>query len=219
VVGGRRHSVSLTVLLTRPEGRNEELAERLRGEGLTVVVEPLVAVEPLETGPIDVGAYDWVVVTSATGARLLRRRMTGPPRRVAAVGRATAAAWGEPVDLIPTRSSQDGLLAELPRPAGRVLLAAAEGARPLLAEELGADFVALYRTIEREPDHLPDADLAVVASPSGARSLARHPGPRRVVTIGAETSGAAREAGLDVVAEAETQDADGLVAAVLRAAR
>jgi len=211
--------VPLTVLLTRPEGRNEELAERLRGEGLSVVVEPLVAVEPLETGPIDVARYDWVVVTSATGARLLRERMTGRPRRVAAVGRPTAAAWGEPVDLIPAYAGQEGLLAELPRPAGRVLLAAAEGARRLLVDELDADFVALYRTVERHRAHLPDADLAVLASPSAARSLARRDDPPPVVTIGSETTTAAREAGLQVAAQADTQDIDGLAAAVLRVAR
>jgi len=211
--------VPLTVLLTRPEGRNEELAGRLRREGLTVVVEPLVAVEPLETGPIDVTGYDWVVVTSATGARLLRERMTGRPRRIAAVGETTAAAWDEPVDLIPVHASQDGLLSELPRPAGRVLLAAAEGARRLLVDELGADHVALYRTVERHAGDLPAADLAVLASPSAARALARHDAPPPVVTIGAETTRAARGAGLDVAAEAETQDADGLAAAVLRAAR
>jgi len=211
--------VPLTVLLTRPEGRNEELAERLRREGLTVVVEPLVAVEPLETGPVDVSGYDWVVVTSATGARLLRERMLGRPRRIAAVGEATAAAWGEPVDLIPARSSQDGLLAELTSPAGRVLLAAAEGARRLLVDELDADFVALYRTVERRPPSLPEAGLAVVASPSAARSLARHAEPPPVVSIGPETTLAARAAALRVAAEADSQDTDGLAAAVLRAAR
>ena len=145
--------------------------------------------------------------------------MTGRPRRVAAVGEATAAAWGEPVDLVPARSSQDGLLAELPRPAGRLLLAAAEGARRLLVDELGADFVALYRTVEWRPARLPAADLAVLASPSAARSLARHAAPPPVVTIGPETTRAARDAGLNVAAEADTQDPDGLAAAVLRAAR
>ena len=219
MVGGRRHAVPLTVLLTRPEGRNEELAGRLRDQGLAVVVEPLVAVEPLETGPIELSGYDWVVVTSATGARLLRERMTGRARRVAAVGAATAAAWDEPVDLVPSRSSQDGLLAELPRPAGRVLLAAAEGARRLLVDELGADFVALYRTVERRPPSLPAADLAVLASPSAARALAHHGTAPPVVTIGPETTAAARRAGLEIAAEASGPDTDGLVAAVLRAAR
>ena len=45
----------LTVVLTRPEGRNEGLAGELRARGLEVCVEPLVEIEPLDTGPIDVG--------------------------------------------------------------------------------------------------------------------------------------------------------------------
>ena len=69
-------------------------------------------------------------------------------------------------------STQEGLLAELPRPAGRVLFAGAEGARRLLVDELGADFVALYRTTPLVPDEAPEGDLAVVASPSAARALA-----------------------------------------------
>jgi uroporphyrinogen-III synthase len=213
--------VPLTVLLTRPEGRNEALAGRLREAGLEVVVEPLVAIEPLETGPVDVDGYDWVVVTSATGAELLRARMRGTPRNVAAIGPATAEAWGERVALVPALPSQEGLLAELPRPAGRVLLAAAEGARRLLVDELDADFVALYRTVERLPEAAPASDLVVLASPSAARAFARlRPAARtRAVSIGAETTRAAHAAGLDVVAEAASADLEGLAAAVLRAAR
>jgi uroporphyrinogen-III synthase len=100
-----------------------------------------------------------------------------------------------------------------------VLLAAAEGARSLLVDELNADFVALYRTVELRPDRLPPADLAVLASPSAARALARQDESPPVVSIGPETSRAARAAGLRVAAEATSQDVDGLVAAVLRAAR
>ena len=111
---------------------------------------PLIAIEPLGDGPIDVSGYDWVVVTSANGARELRRRMRGAPRRVAAIGRATAEALGG-ADLVPRVSTQEGLLAELPRPAGRVLFAAAEGARRLLPDTLEADVIALYRTVLLAP--------------------------------------------------------------------
>ena len=37
----------MRILLTRPEGRNEELADELKKRGHDVVVEPLIAVEPL----------------------------------------------------------------------------------------------------------------------------------------------------------------------------
>jgi len=135
---------------------------------------------------------------------------------VAAIGRTTAEAWGR-VDLVPRRSTQEGLLAELPRPAGRVLFAGAEGARPLLAAELGADVVALYRAKPIEPAEPVEGDLAVVASPSAARALAAANAAIPVVSIGRETSSAARDAGLRVVGEAETQDVEGLVSAVVAA--
>ena len=201
-------------MLTRPAGRNEKLRDRLLAAGHEVVVCPLVAVEPIGTGAIDVTGYDWVVVTSATGAGELRRRAAGRPRRVAAIGRATAEAWGAEVDLVPRVSTQEGLLAELPRPAGRVLFAGAEGARRLLVEELEADFVPLYRTKALRPEHPPSGDLVVLASPSAARALAALEAAMPAVSIGPETTAAAEAEGLTVAAEAETHDLDGLVAAV-----
>jgi uroporphyrinogen-III synthase len=135
---------------------------------------------------------------------------------VAAIGPATAQAWGD-VDLVAAVSTQEGLLAELPRPAGRVLFAGAEGARRLLVDELGADFVALYRTKALRPDELPRGDLVVVASPSAARALADLDSTLPVVSIGPETSAAARGAGLAIVAEAPSPGLDGLVSALAEA--
>ena len=206
----------MRILLTRPEGRNEALAARLRAQGHEAVVIPLIAVEPLGDDPIDLDGYDWLVVTSRTGAREIGRRGRGRPGRVAAIGHATAAALGG-VDLVPAVSTQEGLLAELPRPAGRVLFAGAEGARRLLVDELGADFVATYRTRELPPEAPLAADLAVLASPSAARAFAAAAADIPAVSIGPETTRAANEAGVRVVAEASTQDVDGLVDAVTRA--
>lgn len=132
---------------------------------------------------------------------------------MAAIGRATAEAWGD-VHLVPETATQEGLLAELPRPAGRVLFAGAEGARRLLVDELGADFVALYRTVPVAAAGPVEGDLAVVASPSAARALAVLTTAVPVVSIGPETTRAAVESGLRVAAEARTADLEGLVAAV-----
>jgi len=200
------------VVVTRPRGQEGEISARLESLGHDVLFCPLIAVEPVG-GPVDVSGYDWVVVTSPNGARELRERMRGTPSRVAAIGAATAEALGG-ADLVPRVSTQEGLLAELPRPAGRVLFAGAAGARPLLADELGADVVTLYRTVELEPEHVPDGDVVVLASASAARAYARTGAAMPAVSIGPETTRAARAAGVDVVAEAETHDLEGLVAAV-----
>ena len=207
----------MRILLTRPEGRNDELAEQLRALGHEVLCEPLIALDPLGDEPIELDGYDWLIVTSVTGAREIRRRGRGRARRRAAIGRATAEVLGG-ADLIPRVSTQEGLLAELPRPAGRVLFAGAEGARRLLVEALDAAFLPLYRTRELRPE-LPDADLAVLASPSAARAFAAAGGKPHVVSIGPETTAAAKALGIRVVGEAPTHDLGGLVDAVTAARR
>jgi uroporphyrinogen-III synthase len=201
------------ILLTRPEGRNEQLAEALRAQGHDVVREPLIEVEPTGDEPIEVDGYDWLIVTSVTGANELRRRARGRARRVAAIGRATADALGS-ADLVPRVSTQEGLLAELPRPAGRVLFAGAEGARRLLVEELAADFVPLYRTRGLKPEQVPEADVVVLASPSAARAFAALGGEIAAVSIGPETTKAAERHGIRVIREAATHDIDGLLEAL-----
>ena len=212
--GGAEVVVS-RVVVTRPVGQERSLVEALRTAGYDTVHVPLIVVEPIDDEPIDVAGYDWVIVTSANGARELRRRMRGVPARTAAIGAATAEALGG-ADLVPRVSTQEGLLAELPRPAGRVLFAAAEGARTLLPDALGADVVVLYRTLELAPERL-DGDLVVLASPSAARALARVEPRPPAVSIGPETTRAAREAGVEILAEAPTHDVPGLVAAVAAA--
>jgi uroporphyrinogen-III synthase len=210
------------VALTRPGGADEDLAVRLRAAGHDVVHCPLIAVEPIGDAPIDASGYDWLVVTSRNGADELSRRLIGRPRRIAAVGHATAdalRAHGLPVDLVPGEASQDGLLHDLPRPAGRVLLAAAEGARRLLIDELDADFVPLYRTHELRPEPFPAADVVVLASGSAARAFAATGSDARVVAIGPQTAAEARAAGLTVAAQAENPDVAALAAAVGAAAR
>jgi uroporphyrinogen III methyltransferase / synthase len=203
------------IAVTRAAGQADDLAARLEALGCEPVVWPLIAIEPLDDLPIDPSPYDWVVVTSPNGAAELARRLSAAPRRLAAIGPGTAAALRahalEP-DLVPRESTQEGLLAELPDPPGRVLLAAAEGARRLLADELVADFVPLYRTVELTPAEVPAVDLVLLASPSAARALARTAARESpVVAIGPQTGSAARELGLVLAGEAASHDLDGLV--------
>jgi uroporphyrinogen-III synthase len=199
------------VVVTRAAGQADELVARLEALGHDVVRCPLIRVEPLGDDPIDPSPYDWVVVTSPNGARELTRRLAAKPRRLAAIGPGTAEALraqGLRVDLVPAVHTQEGLLAELP--PGRVLLAAAEGARRVLVDERGADFLALYRTVELRPPP-PEGDVALLASASAARALAATGSRLPVVAIGPQTAAEAREHGLDVVGIAEDHDLDGLL--------
>jgi uroporphyrinogen-III synthase len=203
----------MRVIVTRPQAQAEPLLNALRAQGFEPIACPVIATEPIDDGPIDVTGYEWVIVTSANGAAELGARHSGVLPRVAAVGELTAAALeaqGIAVEFVPTLASQEGLLAELPRPVGRALFVGAEGARRLLADELPADFRAVYRTVELTPAR-PDGDLVLLASPSAAAAWAKLGSTLPAITIGPQTTTAALDAGLIVVAEADTQNVSGLV--------
>jgi uroporphyrinogen III methyltransferase / synthase len=199
------------IVVTRSGEQADELVAGLEALGHDVVRCPLIRIDSLGDEPIDPSPYDWVVVTSPNGARELARRLTAKPERIAAIGPGTADALREHglhAELVPKTHTQEGLLAELP--PGRVLLAAAEGARRLLVDERGADFLPLYRTVELRPP-APVGDVALLASASAARALAATGSRLPVVAIGPQTAAEAREHGLDVVAVADSYDLEGLL--------
>jgi len=205
------------VIVTRPRRQAGPLVDRLEALGLDVVECPLIEIVRTSDDPIDCAGYEWLIVTSPNGADEVVRRGRNLPK-VAAVGPGTAERLrlhGIEPDFVPRVSSQDGLLAEFQRPDGRVLFAAAANSRRRPIDELGADFVPLYETRLLSP-RPPAGDVVVLASGSAARAYAWIGGDAPAVTIGPETSRVARSLGLTVLAEAETHDLDGLVAAVAR---
>ena len=205
----------MRVIVTRPRAQARPLVEALELLGATVVECPLIEIERTSDEPVDAAGYDWLVVTSPNGADEIAVRGRNLPA-IAAVGPGTAEALrahGIEPAFVPRESSQDGLLREFPQPAGRVLFAAAEGARRGPIDALGADFVALYRTRLLTPEP-PEGDVVVLASGSAARAYAGVGGTAPAVTIGPETSRVARSVGLEVAAEAANHDLGGLVAAV-----
>jgi uroporphyrinogen III methyltransferase/synthase len=136
-------------------------------------------------------------------------------------------------DVVPERFVAEALVEALAAVdvAGKpVLVARAAEARDVLPEALRArgaevDVVALYETVREDPE--PEAleaamaaDYVTFTSSSTVRNLmavldGRFPERARVVSIGPVTSETAREAGLEVHAEAERHDPDGLVEALL----
>jgi uroporphyrinogen III methyltransferase / synthase len=211
----------MKVIVTRPREQAGPLTARIEELGHEVVECPLIEIEPIDDGPVDTSGYDWLVVTSPNGATELARRRTGALPRVAAIGPGTAealCAHGIEPQLVAGDSRQEGLVGAFPPDPGRVLFAGAEGSRRHLVEALHADFRPLYRTILVRPETPPSGDLVVLASSSAARSFAALGIDVPAVSIGPQTTRTAGRAGLRVVAEAETHDLDGLVAAIRLAA-
>ena len=212
----------MRVIVTRARDQAGPLVARIEALGHEVVACPLIEIVSTGDDPVDTTGYDWVVLTSPNGAEEFARRRRGPMPKLAAIGPGTAEtlrAHGLEAQLVPRVSTQEGLLEEFPRPSGRVLVAAARGARRALIDGLGADSVPLYNTRLLRPVEAPAGDLVVLASGSAARSFGALGADVPAVSIGPQTTRAAEQLGLRVVAEAKTHDLDGLVEAVAAAAQ
>src|SRR5262249_32817266 len=146
--------------------------------GAEVIELPAITIEPLDFELPDLGAYRWLVFTSANGVDAFFDRglaATGRDARalgsvqIAAIGPGTAAARagrGLRADLVPERLAAGSWRDAFPAGAGRVLLARAETARDVLPEGLAqkgydVDVLAVYRTVQAAPD--PDAVVRVQA--------------------------------------------------------
>lgn len=187
---------SLSVVITRSQEGNEELARRLKLVGLDpITVDTISLAPPSDWKDVDrllgnLRDFDWVVFTSSSGAEYFGTRMkalslklpwVGSPR-VAAVGRQTARALsslGVEPDFVPSSYTTATLGEELPAGKGdRVMLLRSDIADPRLADRLvergfSVEEAAIYRTLPaRGPSpKIKDADLIVFASPSAVKSF------------------------------------------------
>jgi uroporphyrinogen-III synthase len=190
------------------------------------------------------GRYPWVVFTSAAGVEAWFDRAAaldlGPEdlrARIAVVGPGTAEALqahGRKPDLVPNSFTTLALGEVFPPGSGEVLLARADAASSELDEAVRAKGwtpvrVEAYRTVleERLPDEARAAlgagrvDAVAFTSASTVKGFVgaagRVPHGLPVVCIGPVTAAAAREAGMDVVAEADPHTVQGLAEAIARA--
>jgi uroporphyrinogen-III synthase len=234
------------VLVPRGGRWGDNVAATLRSVGATPVIAPLInfasAEDPTALAralhDLAEGAYDWLVVTSATTVDVLVSQGTRVPEstRIAAVGETTSAALtlsGYRVDFVPTRdNSARGLVKEWPASdiRGRVLIPQSDIAEPTLVaglEKVGfaVEFVTAYRTVGVPIAAEIAADVAagrvqalLVTSGSVARQVAAQLAPLPeetvVVCIGPRTAFDARAAGLTVHVIAEERSAESLVGAL-----
>lgn len=158
------------IVVTRAASMPGTLASLLRSRGADVLEAPSTEIEALDQLPLDkavaeLSSYDWLVLTSATGARFFKQAMdrAGLDARalayteVAVIGPSTAKAvreLGVRPDLVPERFVAESLLEAMSREdleGARVLIATADDSRAVLPEGLRAlgaevDVVHAYRS-------------------------------------------------------------------------
>lgn len=161
----------LTVLVTRPAAQCAVLCDEIVRQGGNAIAFPAVEIEPVAVQTIvDPVDYDLVVFVSVNAVEHGARQVTkGARTRIAAIGRATAAALAAAelaADIVPEASfTSEALLAhpQLQLTGGaRVLIVRGEGGRELLRETFAAQGMSVetrevYRRVR------PSADAAKVA--------------------------------------------------------
>lgn len=163
------------VLVSRPRSQAETMVRRLRDLGAVPVIFPVIETAPVEDGSrldraiADLGAYHWIIFTSANGVSAFWERLEGlgldaralAGLRVAAIGPATARALQErgiQPGFVPAEHVAEAILPGLGDVRGqRILLPRAEIARQALTSALEAqgalpDEIAAYRTLPARPD-------------------------------------------------------------------
>ncbi|CAN5472963.1 uroporphyrinogen-III C-methyltransferase [soil metagenome] len=168
-----------TIAVTRTRQQASELSEQLEQLGADVIEAPTIELAPpanwneVDDVLANGDAFDWIIFTSANGARYTRRRLIElnldargfGGAKIAAIGSATANAVRRElclrVDLCPESFVAEALADELARQgeiAGkRHLLLRADIARPVLRERLEADGSASVRDVSIYETKLVDA--------------------------------------------------------------
>ena len=182
----------LHVLLTRPREQAAPLCARLEMLGARVSVFPVFRIERVAPNPGRIALLaraDWAVFASANAVHHLRTRansMPALPKRIAAIGPATAAALGHagaaPTLVADAPHTSEALLAMAPIATlrGRVVaLVRGCGGRTLLAEALArqGNTVLTLNVYRRAP---PEQPLALDALAHGT--------PDRICIASAETA-------------------------------
>lgn len=173
-------------VLTRPAGRNEALADRLRAAGWTPCILPALDIHPLPVAPADLprpADYDLVVFVSGNAARQYLdqlARADGPAAwpagvAIATVGPASAAGLAElpcfganttvlhPGEEAASHDSEAlwEVLCGQPRLPSRVLLVRGTQGRDWLSEQLQSHGVAVTRhaAYRRQPARWDESEL------------------------------------------------------------
>ena len=169
------------ILITRPAGRGERLAEMLRDEGAEVILMPTIKTQTLQ-GSLDgknLTGYDWIGFTSVTGVESFFELLSESDRdireigtaKIAAIGSATEAALknhGLRVDYVPEIFDVKNLTEGLKKLSGKILLLRALNGVP---EKSFFDEICIYKIDVLKLTKIPKIDIVIFTSASTVRGF------------------------------------------------
>jgi uroporphyrinogen-III synthase len=207
----------IKVWVTRPEDEEEKLANELRKVGLEPIVEPVIRIEILGNAQAEIDLLteeDWLVLTSPFAIKTVARPQgTGP--RVAVVGPSSASQarnLGFNVQLISPSNDSQGLWQPIVPLAQsrRVCFPRSALAEVPKIDGLDVHAPVIYDVKPRDFDvHvIAQAHIVTFTSPSAVTSVMNKLKTLSlpVVSIGATTSAALRQAGIHNITESKQRN-------------
>ncbi|MDI6654585.1 MAG: uroporphyrinogen-III synthase [Candidatus Hydrothermarchaeota archaeon] len=153
----------MKVAITRPRERAEDTIKLVEKKGWSAIIVPTVEIVPRKDSlaSIDLSSYDWLVITSASGADIAGEHFGDALKKIkiACIGpktREVLEKLGVKVALIPKEYKTEALVEELIKKARekRILVARASAGREVLVEKLKSiaevTEIPLYDTITTE---------------------------------------------------------------------
>ena len=215
------------IIITRPHGRGESLAAKLRDLGAEVIHLPTIKLSTIHGSlyGVDLAGWDWIGFTSVTGVNAFFELLAASERdireigtaKIAAIGSATADSLrthGLKVDCVPEIFDGMHLAERLAELGGSVLMFRAENG----SEDISRIF-SRHRIRNKQLFHVPKfTDIIIFTSASTVKGFCFSVSAMRevkAVCIGRQTADEAVRQGFTDVVIAEQADIDSLVKAVL----
>lgn len=225
------------IIITRPEGRGESLASKLRDEGAEVILLPTIRTSTIHDSldGVELFGYDWAGFTSVTGVNAFFELLSESSRdvrelgsaKIAAIGTATAQAlnsYGLKVDYVPKIFDGIHLAEGISERGGNVLMFRAENGSQVIEEVftkygISNKQVFIYRTDYVKLTHVPKfTDIIIFTSASTVKGFCLSMNDMRevkAVCIGRQTADEAMRQGFIDVVIAEQAAEDSIVKAVM----
>ena len=229
------------IIITRPAGKNEYLASKLRDYGAEVISMPTIKTSVIHDSlnNLSLSNYDWIGFTSVTGVEAFFELLKENNRdirelgnaKIAAIGKSTADSLnshGLKVDFIPQIFDGINLAEGLSKISGNILMFRALNGSPEIEKILNHHKIRnkqvyIYRTDYVKLFHVPNfSDIIIFTSASTVKGLCSNTDKLRdslAVCIGNQTAEEAMKSGFKKIKIAEQASIDSILDEIISCTR